>query len=337
MAICGCSLISLRMSGPSTRHHAHRLDRLDGGRAQLVLEHGQLAEDVAGAERGQRDRAPVAVGAYRARVARRARRSRCRWRRPRETPPDRARSCAGRPARRSAPGRPARAWRTRAPARAAPQPPPERAAAIAQGIPHDGGAAAATGAIVRACSVHRRVTRRRCHLGRAVRHARAGRVVEPSAGGERTESERTAKEKPLSGRPLLDSHELWATIDVCSPHNQPHTVGVRGSMPGNGVAHDKMYMSFRLQYMDTTTKRWVDLVSEATPAFVRGRRRRGGAPGRPELPAGSRRKRRRRCAAWSTSSGAAAAPCWRRPRGRPRPGARASRAQTRRASARRPA
>jgi hypothetical protein len=89
----------------------------------------------------------------------------------------------------------------------------------------------------------------------------------PATTGEPKASE-PVKEKPLSGRPLLDSHELWATIDVCSPHNQPHTVGVRGSMPGNGVAHDKMFMSFRLQYMDTTSKRWVDLVSGATPAFV---------------------------------------------------------------------
>jgi hypothetical protein len=91
------------------------------------------------------------------------------------------------------------------------------------------------------------------------------------AASEPTVSEPTkekGKEKPLSGHALLDSHELWATIDVCSPHNQPHTVGVRGSMPGNGVAHDKMFMSFRLQYMDTTTKHWVDLVSGTTPAFV---------------------------------------------------------------------
>jgi hypothetical protein len=68
-------------------------------------------------------------------------------------------------------------------------------------------------------------------------------------------------------RALLDSHELWATIDVCSPADQPYTVGVRGSMPGDGKAHDKMFMSFRLQYLDAATKQWVDL-SGATPAFV---------------------------------------------------------------------
>jgi len=68
-------------------------------------------------------------------------------------------------------------------------------------------------------------------------------------------------------RVLLDSHELWATIDVCSPANQPDTVGVRGSMPGDGHAADKMYMSFRLQYMNAS-KQWVDLASEANSSFV---------------------------------------------------------------------
>ena len=50
------------------RHYAHQLDRLDGGRAQLILKHGKLAEDVAGPEAGERDRAPVVVRAHRARM-----------------------------------------------------------------------------------------------------------------------------------------------------------------------------------------------------------------------------------------------------------------------------
>ncbi len=35
-------------------------------------------------------------------------------------------------------------------------------------------------------------------------------------------------------RALLTSKELWATIDVCDPPDQPNTLGVRGSMPGDG-------------------------------------------------------------------------------------------------------
>lgn len=63
---------------------------------------------------------------------------------------------------------------------------------------------------------------------------------------------------------LRSSPELWATIDVCNPPDQHDTVGVRGSMPGDGQVHDTMFMRFRLQYMDATLKRWVDLANAAS-------------------------------------------------------------------------
>jgi hypothetical protein len=70
-------------------------------------------------------------------------------------------------------------------------------------------------------------------------------------------------------RALLSSRELWATIDVCDSPHHPNTVGVRGSMPGDGNTHDKLYMSFRLQYLNAVSGVWVDLPSEgAAPAFV---------------------------------------------------------------------
>jgi hypothetical protein len=68
-------------------------------------------------------------------------------------------------------------------------------------------------------------------------------------------------------RALLDSHELWATIDVCDPADEPNTVGIRGSMPGDGQTNQKMYMSFRLQYMNAS-KQWVDLASGASSGLV---------------------------------------------------------------------
>lgn len=67
---------------------------------------------------------------------------------------------------------------------------------------------------------------------------------------------------------LLRSRELWATIDVCNPHDQPDYVGVRGSMPGDKRSHDKMYMSFQLQYLDAMTKQWVNLAKGASPAYT---------------------------------------------------------------------
>jgi hypothetical protein len=68
-------------------------------------------------------------------------------------------------------------------------------------------------------------------------------------------------------RALVRSRELWATIDVCSPADQPDYVGIRGSMPGDRRSHDKMYMSFRLQYQAAVTRKWADL-SPARPSFV---------------------------------------------------------------------
>jgi hypothetical protein len=60
---------------------------------------------------------------------------------------------------------------------------------------------------------------------------------------------------------LAKSAQLWATIDVCSPPHQRNTVGVRGSMPGDGQAHDSMFMRFRLQYVEFGVRRWTDLPS----------------------------------------------------------------------------
>jgi hypothetical protein len=76
-----------------------------------------------------------------------------------------------------------------------------------------------------------------------------------------------AKKPTASERALLHSHELWATIDVCNPPKQPNTVGIRGSMPGDGKARDKMYMSFRLQYLSPSGQ-WVDLSGGASSGFI---------------------------------------------------------------------
>ncbi len=76
----------------------------------------------------------------------------------------------------------------------------------------------------------------------------------------------SSKASPLpNARALSSSRELWATVDVCSPSDQPDTVGVRGSMPGDGHAGDKMFMSFRLQYLNASNQ-WVDL-SNTAPSF----------------------------------------------------------------------
>jgi hypothetical protein len=74
---------------------------------------------------------------------------------------------------------------------------------------------------------------------------------------------------PAVAHPLAHSRELWATVDVCSPKNQPNTIGIRGSMPGDGHATDVMYMRFRVQYLDATTGKWLDLSQGADSGFLK--------------------------------------------------------------------
>jgi len=89
----------------------------------------------------------------------------------------------------------------------------------------------------------------------------------PASAGRPSAGRPSAAKPSASERALLDSHELWATIDVCSPADQPDTVGIRGSMPGDGQPHERMYMSFRLQYLNAS-RQWVDLASGASSGFV---------------------------------------------------------------------
>jgi hypothetical protein len=93
--------------------------------------------------------------------------------------------------------------------------------------------------------------------------ASAGALAAPADSGSNRQS---AAERKLE-RALLHSHELWATIDVCSPQDQPDVVGIRGSMPGTGNTHERMYMSFRLQYL-AVGNRWLNVSSGAGAGWV---------------------------------------------------------------------
>jgi hypothetical protein len=74
---------------------------------------------------------------------------------------------------------------------------------------------------------------------------------------------------PASAHSPLHSRELWATVDVCNPKDQPNTIGIRGSMPGDGHPKDVMYMRFQVQYQDPTTKKWVNLSQGADSGFTK--------------------------------------------------------------------
>jgi hypothetical protein len=66
---------------------------------------------------------------------------------------------------------------------------------------------------------------------------------------------------------LGHSRELWATVDVCDPADQRDTIGIRGSMPGDGNAHDTMYMDFQLQYLQGKNT-WVDLAHGGSSGLI---------------------------------------------------------------------
>lgn len=68
---------------------------------------------------------------------------------------------------------------------------------------------------------------------------------------------------------LTTSRQLWATIDVCNPADKPQTIGIRGSMPGDGHAKDVMYMRFRVQYLDTQTKAWTFVTHGADSGLLK--------------------------------------------------------------------
>jgi len=91
--------------------------------------------------------------------------------------------------------------------------------------------------------------------------AAAGTVLlasTPAAASARSVAASTHR-AGTSTHTLLQSRELWATVDVCNPSDQPDTVGVRGSMPGDGHPGDTMYMSFQLQYLEAKSDTWIDL------------------------------------------------------------------------------
>jgi hypothetical protein len=69
-------------------------------------------------------------------------------------------------------------------------------------------------------------------------------------------------------RPLAQSPELWATVNVCNAPRHPDTIGIRGSMPTDGHPRDTMYMRFLVQSLVASTGLWTDLGASADSGFV---------------------------------------------------------------------
>lgn len=80
---------------------------------------------------------------------------------------------------------------------------------------------------------------------------------------------KSTRERTTSPRSPYRSHELWATINICNAKDMPNVVGIRGSMPSDGEPKDTMYMAFRLQYLDATTGKWLELGQTANSGMLK--------------------------------------------------------------------
>ena len=75
---------------------------------------------------------------------------------------------------------------------------------------------------------------------------------------------------PAAGeRTIRDSRHLWATVNVCDTLAHPDTIGIRGSMPGTGRAHEQMYMRFQVQYFRASDALWHNIRRGGDSGFVR--------------------------------------------------------------------
>ena len=91
--------------------------------------------------------------------------------------------------------------------------------------------------------------------------------------------------QPLSGGgkasavSMASAARLWATVNVCDTAEQPNALGIRASMPGNGL-RERMYMRFRAEYYDGASNEWAPANNAVSPwvyvGSARYRYRQGG-------------------------------------------------------------
>ncbi len=82
-------------------------------------------------------------------------------------------------------------------------------------------------------------------------------VATPALAATRTKAPPRAKVAPVTA-----SRHLWATVDVCDSPTKPRVIGVRGSMPGTGLANERMFMRFQVQYQ--TGNAWTVIAKSDT-------------------------------------------------------------------------
>lgn len=74
------------------------------------------------------------------------------------------------------------------------------------------------------------------------------------------------------------SHKLWATVNVCDSTAAHNTIGIRGSMPGDG-GNARMYMRFEAQWYSQKKGRYVPTGSSSRWIYVGSARYRSAQAG----------------------------------------------------------
>ena len=259
-----------------------------------------------GPKRRERDRAPVARACGSRARARRARRSRCRSRRPRGTRPGPARSCAA-PRTAAIRSRSSRSSVENTGTR------PSSSTTSAERVARHRRRNITRHAAPRrgADSGRRRYLQSRCPSASQRDDAARARLRSSLALRGRARRARGARDRTGAASPSARTRRAARS---CARANcgrrstsatrptSPTRSACAARCPATATPHDTMYMRFRLQYLNTTSKAWIDLASARPPDFVAVGAGSHRAPGRAQLPARppSPASPRSRCAASSS-------------------------------------
>jgi len=80
-------------------------------------------------------------------------------------------------------------------------------------------------------------------------------VLAPAAGAKK-------------GSTIYGSRLLWATVNVCNTPGHPDMIGVRASIPGSGIAAERMYVRFQVQYYSASEGEWHNLLSGGDSGWI---------------------------------------------------------------------
>jgi hypothetical protein len=64
-----------------------------------------------------------------------------------------------------------------------------------------------------------------------------------------------------------DTPELWATVNICDTANNPDSMGLRASMPGNGT-DQRMWMRFTAEYWSRARQAWTAVSGTGVSPWV---------------------------------------------------------------------